>query len=125
MSVTRGRQPSLGRAGLVPGAPERSGGGALRESDAVTDVLRSRQRPTPPGPAAGRPSVVVHGALAALAAAVSGLAVLAAVVLVAWVADARSGSSGADAVRAAADAWLLAHGGGLRLPAGRIAGLPL
>jgi hypothetical protein len=69
--------------------------------------------------------VVVHGALAALAAALSGLAVLAAVVLVAWVADARSGSSGTDAVRAAADAWLLAHGGGLSLPGGRVAGVPL
>lgn len=91
----------------------------------MTDVLRDRQRPTRPASATGSPSVVVHGALAALAAAVSGLAVLAAVVLVAWVADARAGSSGADAVRAAADAWLLAHGGGLRLPAGRIAGLPL
>jgi hypothetical protein len=68
---------------------------------------------------------MVHGALAALVAALSGLAVLAAVVLVAWVADARSGSSGGDAVRAAADAWLLAHGGGLSLPAGRVAGIPL
>lgn len=93
----------------------------------MTDVLRGRprstgQRPDPPEPT---PSVVVHGALAALAAALSGLAVLAALVLVAWVADARSGSSGASAVRAAADAWLLAHGGGLRLPGGRVAGVPL
>ena len=33
--------------------------------------------------------------------------------LVAWVADAGPGSTGTDALRAAADAWLLAHGGGL------------
>ena len=91
----------------------------------MTDVLRDRQRPTPPGPAAGSVTVLVHGSLAALAAALSGLAVLAAVVLVAWVADARSASSGADAVRAAADAWLLAHGGGLSMPGGRVAGVPL
>lgn len=91
----------------------------------MTDVLRGRQRSRPAGPAAHRPSVVLHGGLAALAAAVSGLAVLAAVVLVAWVADARSGSSGGDAVRAAADAWLLAHGGGLSLPTGRVRGVPL
>lgn len=97
----------------------------MTEWVAVTDVLRDRQRPTPPRPAAESPSVVVHGALAAFVAALSGLAVLAAVVLVAWVADARSGSSGTDAVRAAADAWLLAHGGGLSLPSGRVTGVPL
>ncbi|HZB49928.1 MAG TPA: DUF6350 family protein, partial [Mycobacteriales bacterium] len=93
----------------------------------MTDLLRGRPRPTRqrPDPVAPAPSVVLHGALAALAAALSGLAVLAAVVLIAWVADARSGSSGADAVRTAADAWLLAHGGGLSLPGGRVAGVPL
>ena len=32
----------------------------------MTDVLRGRQRPTPPGPAAEPPSVVLHGALAYL-----------------------------------------------------------
>ncbi len=92
----------------------------------MTDVLRGRPRSTgPPSPSEPAPSVVVHGALGALVAALSGLAVLAAVVLIAWVADARSGSSGADAVRAGADAWLLAHGGGLSLPGGRVAGVPL
>jgi hypothetical protein len=46
-------------------------------------------------------------------------------VLVAWVADAGPGSTGTDAIRAAADAWLLAHGGGLTVPAGHLRGIPL
>jgi hypothetical protein len=69
--------------------------------------------------------VVLHGGLVAAAAALSGLATLAAVVLVAWVADAGPGSTGTDAVRAAADAWLLAHGGGLTVPAGHVRAIPL
>ena len=69
--------------------------------------------------------MVLHGSLVAAAAALSGLATLAAVVLVAWVADAGPGSTGTDAVRAAADAWLLAHGGGLSVPAGHLRGIPL
>jgi hypothetical protein len=69
--------------------------------------------------------VVLHGGLVAAAAALSGLATLAAVVLVAWVADAGPGSTGTDAIRAAADAWLLAHGGGLTVPAGHLRGIPL
>ena len=76
-------------------------------------------------PPAVRPSVVLHGSLVAAAAALSGLATLAAVVLVAWVADAGPGSTGTDAIRAAADAWLLAHGGGLTVPAGHLRGIPL
>ena len=87
----------------------------------MTDV---RQRPGA-APAAVTPSVVLHGSLVAAAAALSGLATLAAVVLVAWVADAGPGSTGTDAVRAAADAWLLAHGGGLTVPAGHVRGIPL
>ena len=69
--------------------------------------------------------MVLHGGLVAAAAALSGLATLAAVVLVAWVADAGPGSTGTDAIRAAADAWLLAHGGGLTVPAGHLRGIPL
>ena len=69
--------------------------------------------------------MVLHGSLVAAAAALSGLATLAAVVLVAWVADAGPGSTGTDAIRAAADAWLLAHGGGLTVPAGHLRGIPL
>ncbi|HST63560.1 MAG TPA: DUF6350 family protein, partial [Mycobacteriales bacterium] len=87
----------------------------------MTDV---RQRVRPAAPEV-RPSVVLHGTLTAVAAALSGLAVLAAIVLVAWVADAGPGSGGGDAVRAAADAWLLAHGGGLSIPAGHVRGIPL
>ena len=102
------------------GAPERAGGWAVSEWVAVTDL---RQRPDPA--VAVRPSIVLHGCLVAVAAALSGLAVLAAVVLVAWVADAGPGSGGGSAVRAAADAWLLAHGGGLSLPTGHVRGIPL
>lgn len=94
----------------------------------MTDLRRGRDRPRAAGaagPVASRPSVVLHAALTALGAALSGLAVVAAVVLVAWVADARTGASGGDAVRAAADAWLLAHRGGLRLPAGSVGAVPL
>jgi len=69
--------------------------------------------------------MVLHGSLIAAAAALSGLAVLAAVGLVAWVADAGPGSGGGDAVRAAANAWLLAHGSGLSLPSGPVRGIPL
>jgi Family of unknown function (DUF6350) len=87
----------------------------------VTDV---RQRPGAAPPEV-RPSLVLHGGLVAVAAALSGLATLAAVVLVAWVADAGPGSSGADAVRAAANAWLLAHGGGLSVPSVHVRGIPL
>ncbi|HVE29665.1 MAG TPA: DUF6350 family protein, partial [Mycobacteriales bacterium] len=87
----------------------------------MTDVRR-RAGAAPP---AVRPSVVLHGSLVAAAAVLSGLATLAAVVLVAWVADAGPGSTGTDALRAAADAWLLAHGGGLTVPAGDLRGIPL
>jgi hypothetical protein len=93
----------------------------MEKSVVVTDV---RRRPGS-APAAVRPSVVLHGSLVAVAAVLSGLAAPAAVVLVAWVADAGPGSTGTDAVRAAADAWLLAHGGGLTVPAGHIRGIPL
>ncbi|HYT09029.1 MAG TPA: DUF6350 family protein, partial [Mycobacteriales bacterium] len=110
--------------------PAEQGAGILREWGAVTDVLRGRDRTgrdrtSPAGARPSRPPVVLLATLAALGAALSGLAVVAAVVLVAWVADSRSGASGADAVRAAADAWLLAHRGGLRLPAGSVGAVPL
>jgi uncharacterized protein DUF6350 len=91
----------------------------------VTDVRQRRGAGPASGPPAVRPSVVLHGGLVAAAAALSGLATLAAVVLVAWVADAGPGSTGTDAIRAAADAWLLAHGGGLTVPAGHLRGIPL
>ena len=91
----------------------------------MTDVRQRRGAGPASGPPAVRPSVVLHGSLVAAAAALSGLATLAAVVLVAWVADAGPGSTGTDAIRAAADAWLLAHGGGLSVPAGHLRGIPL
>ena len=89
----------------------------------MTDVRR-RAGAAPSASPAVRPSVVLHGGLVAAAAVLSGLATLAAVVLVAWVADAGPGSTGAEALRAAADAWLLAHGGGLTVPGGAVRGIP-
>jgi Family of unknown function (DUF6350) len=73
----------------------------------------------------GRAAGVVGVVVAAGAAALSGLAVIASVVLVAWAADSRSGAPTADALRAAADAWLLAHRGMLSVPDGTIGLTPL
>jgi hypothetical protein len=68
---------------------------------------------------------VLAGLTAAAGAALSGLVVVAAVVLVAWATDSRTGASARDALRTAADAWLLAHRGTLRLPSGTVAAVPL
>ncbi len=68
---------------------------------------------------------VLAGTVAAAGAALSGVALIAAVVLVAWATDSRTGASARDALRTAADAWLLAHRGTLRLPSGTVAVVPL
>jgi hypothetical protein len=91
----------------------------------VTELLRRHDRSGVAGDDPPAPSTVLHAVLAGPVAALSGLAVLAAVVLITWVADASVGSSGGDAVRAAALAWLLGHGGGLSLAGGRIDAVPL
>jgi len=68
---------------------------------------------------------VLHGGLVAPPRRLSGLAVLAAVVLIAWVADAGPGPAAPTAVRAAADAWLLAQRRRASIPAGHVRGIPL
>jgi hypothetical protein len=68
---------------------------------------------------------VLAGTTGAAGAAVSGIAIVAAVVLVAWATDSRTGASAQDAVRTAANAWLLAHRGTLRLPSGTATAVPL
>lgn len=82
----------------------------------MTDLL-SRVR----GTRTARPSLPI--ALAALAAAMAGLLSCVVVAVAAWLGDPRGGV--ADAVRAGADAWLLAHGGGLRLGSAQITVVPL
>ncbi len=110
-----------------PGAPDRAAAGRLQELTVVAGTQRAAERaggvrrdhrPRPAGP-------VLAATTAAAAAALSGLAVVAAVVLVAWATDSRTGASAQDAVRFAADAWLLAHHGTLRLPSGTVAAVPL
>jgi hypothetical protein len=64
-------------------------------------------------------------AVAAFGAALSGLAVVAAVVLVGWITDAGGTASAGAAIRLAADAWLLGHGGVLHLPTGSVDAVPL
>jgi hypothetical protein len=83
---------------------------------AMTDLF-SRVR----GTQAARPSLPI--ALAALVAALVGLLGCIAVALAAWLSDPRGGL--ADALRAGADAWLLAHGGGLRVGAAHVTVVPL
>jgi Family of unknown function (DUF6350) len=73
----------------------------------------------------GSPSTVIVALGAAFGAAVAGLAVSAALVLVAWGADSRSTATTGAVLRAAVQAWLLAHHATLRLPVGEIGILPL
>jgi hypothetical protein len=105
----------------------------------VTDVLRGRGRPSGKDPGdtgaehresgaddlAGHTSSPVAASIAAFGVALTGLAVLTAVVLVAWVTDTRGTASAGAAVRLAADAWLLAHGGVLSIPGGSVDAVPL
>jgi hypothetical protein len=111
---------------VAAGAPEPPGVGRMRESDVVTDVLRSRRTDADAdGPAEGGPSPVAAVLTAALGPALTGLAVLTAVVLVAWVTDTRGTASAGAAVRLAADAWLLAQGGVLSIAGGSVDAVPL
>jgi Family of unknown function (DUF6350) len=108
----------------VLGAPEAPAGRRLQESDVVTDVLRGR-RTEPDDPSGATQSPVVAVVAAAIGPALTGLAVLTAVVLVAWVTDTRGTASPGAAIRLAADAWLLAHGGVLSIAGGSVDAVPL
>lgn len=78
------------------------------------------------GPAAVRTRrAPVAGVLAALLAAGAGLLVTVLPVLGVWAAEARSGAGAVEAVRAAGQVWLVAHGASLEVPGGRLALTPL
>jgi Family of unknown function (DUF6350) len=96
--------------------PERAGAARLGEWGVVGGTREAEER---------RAAAVPAAVGAALGAALSGVAVVSAVVLVAWATDSRTGASARDALRVAADAWLLAHHGVLRLPSGTVAAVPL
>ncbi len=96
----------------------------------MTDLLSSlasRVRPpTPPTrPGSARP-LAVGALLAGLAAPVTALALCSVVALAGWY-DADGGGHGTtrDALRVAADAWLLAHGSGLDLGTNTVTAVPL
>ena len=82
-----------------------------------------------PGPSAepdvARPRPLVTGARAAVLAASGSLLAVTALVLAGWLAGDRTGTSWLDALRAAAQVWLLAHGTALEMPTGRYSVTPL
>ena len=92
----------------------------------MTETL-ARPADAPPGPPAGRPPRprLVAGALAAVAAAVVGLLAIGLPVLAVWAADPRAGAPGPAVARTVGQLWLLAHGGALDVPGGRVGLLPL
>jgi hypothetical protein len=98
-----------------------------RKIGVMTDLLRPAARRTASGAShpAGRP-LVLSAVLGGVVSAGSTLLLAAAVALVGWfAADAGGHGDTRDAVRVGADAWLLAHGAGLRLDATAITVLPL
>lgn len=78
------------------------------------------QDPTGRTPDRPRPLIVSAGVAAAL-----GLLLMAFPVLTAWTAEPRSGASTGAALRTVGQLWLLAHGGSLTVPGGRVALVPL
>lgn len=94
----------------------------------MTDLLRADPRRTSPG-ARGRlsgRSLTVTAVVGGVVAPALTLAVSAAIALAGWfAADAGRYGDTRDAVRVGADAWLLAHGAGLRLEAATVTLLPL
>jgi Family of unknown function (DUF6350) len=89
----------------------------------VTDVLdRTRAAATRTVPARGEPAAVasvwLRGAVAAVTAATVGLASLIVISLIVWAADSRSEANAGDAMRVAAEVWLVAHRTPLRMPGG-------
>ncbi|MFP5336581.1 MAG: DUF6350 family protein [Actinomycetes bacterium] len=65
------------------------------------------------------------GALAAVQSVVGSLLCVVGPVVAVWIASTRTGASWSEAVRIAADAWLLAHGAGVAVTGGHVALLPL
>jgi hypothetical protein len=93
----------------------------------MTGVLTTPRPPAarrPPSPPAARP-LVLSGALAAGYAAGLGLLAVTVPVLVGWATDADTGASATEAMGAAVQAWLLAHGSVLDVPGGSFGLVPL
>ena len=80
---------------------------------AVRRAARQRPRPAPGGP------VTASAVAAGIVAAGAGLLVIAVVVIIVWAASLRGGAGAADALRAVAQVWLLAHRVSLHVPAAR------
>ena len=78
-----------------------------------------------PGASPGSTPIALAGPLAALQAAAIGLLVVTVVVLTGWASAPLSSASAPDALRAAAQGWLLAHHTDLAVPGGRITMAPL
>jgi len=103
----------------------------------MSDVLGRRRpqptRPTRPARSAGSApsriapaaSVWVRGAFAACWSVAVGVAALIVLALVVWAADSQSVASAGDAMRFAAQLWLLAHRTPLRVPGGALTIPPL
>lgn len=93
----------------------------------MTDLLsRSRPLSSPSTDRPGSTATVLAGVLGALSAAGGVLLLTVAVALAGWFgADAGRYGDTRDAVRVGADAWLLAHGSGLRLRDASVTVLPL
>lgn len=97
--------------------------------DGVPDVLAvdesGRTSGSGPQPAQRPGSMVLAAVYAAIWAAGVGLIAVTAVVLVAWTAERRSGADAGQALRIAADVWLLADGAALRISGSSFALVPL
>ncbi|HEX6247888.1 MAG TPA: DUF6350 family protein [Nocardioidaceae bacterium] len=93
----------------------------------MTDLLSPAARRTPSSDdrPAGRSPVLTASAAAAVAAGVTLLLAVAAALAGWFAADAGRYGDTRDAVRVGADAWLLAHGAGLRLDTATVTVLPL
>lgn len=91
----------------------------------MPETLQRPARPSPPLRPAGAPGVVVEGVRAAAVAAVLGLLLVLVPVLALWLADDRAGAGVVDALRTAAQLWLVAHGTSLEVPTGTYGLTPL
>ena len=95
----------------------------------MTETLSRPSRVPLPRPArttgqrAGRP--LQSGAVAALWAALAGLVAVALPVLLVWATDGRAGSGAGEALRAAAQVWLVGHSTSLEVPGGTLGLSPL
>lgn len=93
---------------------------------AMTSPTRVRPaRPAVPARPAEPSSPVADAVRAGLLAALAGLLALVVPALLLWWGEDRSGTQALDAVRTAAQLWLVAHGGWLDLEAGRLRVVPL